>query len=222
MNVPTAPRDVGPQFIDIGVERGIAIMSTIEAGWCRAMATDMVDVHAGEVEITECLRDSMRVALQQRMANWCKRMTVLPGTESRSARASLSPDGRTDIPIFFQDLREAYEFHDPHAIVECKRVEGGNAGLCRLYVVEGIDRFRTGQYSHRHVVAFMAAYVLSDSVDVAVGGINRYLSGRGRGAEGLNSCTVVAEAWARSSGHPRPSAAPITLHHAFLTFRSVP
>ena len=40
-----------------------------------------------------------------------------------------------------------------------------------------MDRFRTGQYSDRHVVAFMAAYALSGSVDAATGGINRFLSG---------------------------------------------
>ena len=69
----------------------------------------------------------------------------------------------------------------------------------------------------------MAAYVLSGSVDAATGGINRYLSGRGRAAERLNPCTVLTEAWARSSRHPRqPPATPIDVHHAFLTFRAVP
>lgn len=219
MNVPTLPPDVGPQFIDIGVERGIAIMSTIEAGWRRAIETGLVDAHAGELEITECLRDGMRRALNQRVANWCKRVTVLPGTESRSGTASLRPDGRTDIPIYFQDVRETYDDHDPHAIIECKRVAGTNAALCRLYVVEGVERFRTGQYSHRHVVAFMAAYVLSGSIHAATGGINRYLSGRGRAAECLNQCTVLTAAWARSSRHSRrPPTAPIDLHHAFLVF----
>ena len=150
-------------------------------------------------------------------------MTVLPGSESRSSPARLKPDGRTDIPIFFQEIRERYDDHDPHAIVESKRVAGNNPSLCRLYVVEGIDRFASAKYAGRHVVAFMAGYVVAGGVDAAVRRINRYLSDRGRGAEVLAACTVLAAGWARSSRHPRqPLAPPIDLHHAFLAFQAAP
>ena len=223
MSFGARPRDVGARFIDIGDERRVATISTIAAGWRRAQEIGAVDPRAGEVAVTECLREGMRRVLTERVAIWCKRMTVLPGTESRSSPATTRPDGRTDIPIFFQEIRETHDDHDPHAIIECKRVAGNDAGLCRLYVVEGIDRFTSGKYAGRHTVAFMAGYLLSGSVGAVARGINRYLLRQGRADEHLTSCTVVAAAWARSSRHPRLApAAPIDLHHAFLTFQAVP
>ena len=223
MSLGALPRDFGSQFIDIGYDRSIAILSILDTGWKRVMEQCAIDAHAGEVEITECLRAGMREALNDRIAAWCKKMTVLPGTESRSISATLTPDGRTDIPIFFQDIREAHDMHDPHAIIECKRVVGSNAGLCRLYVVKGMDRFKTGKYAGQHTVGFMAGYVLAGSVDAAATGISQYLSGQGRDAEHLTSCSVFSEAWARSSSHPRPvPLAPIDLHHAFLLFWPAP
>lgn len=188
MSLGALPQDFGPQFIDIGADRSIAVLLILDAGWQRVMEWCAIDTHTGEVEITECLRAGMREALNDRIAAWCKKMTVLPGTESRSVSAALTPDGRTDIPIHFQDIREAHDMHDPHAIVECKRVAGNNAGLCRLYVVEGIDRFKAGKYAGQHVVAFMAGYVLSGSVDAAATGINQYLSNQRRNGERLTSC----------------------------------
>ncbi len=223
MSFGTLHPDVGPRFVDIGLERSITTMYIVEAGWRRAMGSESVSMQSGEVEITECLREGMRAELNERTGTWCKRTTILPGTESRSSSATSKPDGRTDIPIYFQEVRETFDDHDPHAIIECKRVAGQDAALCRLYVVDGIDRFARGKYAERHAVAFMAGYVLSGTVGAVTSRINRYLSGRGRAAEHLNPCTVLAQAWARSSRHPRhPPAAPIELHHAFLTVQAVP
>ena len=112
-------------------------------------------------------------ALKAKDADWCKKMTVLPGTESRSSPDLPKPDGRTDIPILFQEIREELDEHDPHAIVECKRVAGSDAGLCRLYVVEGIDRFKTGKYAGNHAVGFMAGYLLSDDAEATAGRTHR-------------------------------------------------
>ena len=162
----------------------------------------------------------MRRALNGRTEKWAKKMTVLPGTESRSG-ATLQPDGKTDIPILLQELREAYDDHDPHAIIECKRIAGSDAALCRRYVVDGIDdRFIGAKYAGGHRTAFMAGYVLSGNIEAAVAVINRYLANRGRAAERLAACTALPATWARSSRHPRQSSAPplIDLHHAFLTF----
>ena len=100
----------------------------------------------------------MRRALKETDAAWRKKMTILPGAESLSRSDVPKPDGLTDIPVLFSDIREEYDEHDPHAIIECKRVAGHDAGLCRLYVVEGIDRFKTGQYASNHAVGFMAGY----------------------------------------------------------------
>ena len=164
----------------------------------------------------------MKGAIDEGVVPSHKKVSVLPGTESRSG-TDVTPSGLTDISIHLRDIRERNRDHGPHAIVECKRVEGNDAALCRLYVVEGMDRFKTGQYADRHAVAFMAGYVLSGSVEAVTRGINRYLSGRGSGAEGLRACTVLAESWARSSRHLRqPPAPPIDLHHAFLTFQAAP
>jgi hypothetical protein len=164
----------------------------------------------------------MRDTLRDGDDRWCKTMTILPGTESRSGSATLKPDGRTDIPILFPEVRETYGDHDPHAIIECKRVAGNDPTLCRLYVVEGIDRFTSAKYASRHTVAFMAGYVLSGGVGAVTERINRYLSRHDRVAERLHPCTALAGTWARSSTHPRqPPAARINLHHAFLTFQAV-
>ena len=146
-------------------------------------------------------------------------MLVVPGTESRSTPKVRNPDGRTDIPLYFPAIFEARHDHDPHAIIECKRIAGGNARLCREYVREGIDRFASGKYGSRHPVGFMAGYLESGTADLAAKGINRYLDSGGRRAERLRSSAAVHADWARSSRHPRPSVAkPIDLHHAFLAF----
>ena len=174
--------------------------------------------------MTGGLLDGMQSAVNDRTASsYNKKISVLPGTETRSRPAS-SPVGLTDISIHLRDIRERSRDHGPHAIVECKRVDAGDASLCRRYVADGIDdRFRTEKYASRHTVAFMAGYVLSGSIEDTAARINRYLSRHRRAAECLNPCTVLTAAWARSSRHPRRlPAASIDLHHAFLTFRAVP
>ncbi len=214
---------IGQQPIDIDTERSDAILQILDEGWQKASTSPVVHPGGGEVEITEQLRDGMRTALKTTRGAWRRKMTILPGTESRSSPSLPKPDGRTDIPIFFSDIREEYDEHDPHAIVECKRVAGSRADLCREYVVEGIDRFVTGKYASNHAVGFMAGYVLSEGATAATAGINRHLTRKGREPEHLGPCSAPAAPWARSSRHtrqdPRP---PITLHHAFFGFRSPP
>jgi hypothetical protein len=220
VNLRISAHDVGRQFIDIHGERCDAILQILADGWERASVSSDVHRGAGEVEITECLRIEMREALKAKDADWCKKMTVLPGTESRSSPDLRKPDGRTDIPILFQEIREELDEHNPHAIVECKRIAGSNADLCRLYVVEGIDRFKTGKYAGNHAVGFMAGYLLSDDGKAATGGINRYLTGQGRQLEHLGPSSIPDVLWAWSSRHPRVlPAEPIHLHHAFLAMR---
>ena len=221
MTLEISDRDVGRQFIDLHGERCDAILQILVGGWERTSASSKVHPGAGEVEITECLRTEMREVLKAKNADWCKKMTILPGTESRSNPNLPKPDGRTDIPILFQEIREELDEHDPHAIVECKRIAGNDATLCRQYVVEGIDRFKTGKYAGNHAVGFMAGYLLSEDAKAAAVGINRYLTGQGRQPEHLEPCNVPDAPWTWSSRHPRTRPAdPIDLHHAFLAMQS--
>lgn len=212
---PVADRD--SPCVDIGRDVILGIMTTIHAGW-----QDTFDVSPAddEVKITERLREAMRRAANQGTPPWSKRMAILPGTESQSRPGLERPDGRTDIPIFllkaFGELRD----HDPHAIIECKRIAGSSTRLCRDYAREGMDRFRTGKYGSRHAAGFMVGYVLRDGASDAAHGINRWLSGKGRDAELLQASQLLSEHWAWSSRHPRqpPSKASIVLHHALLEF----
>ena len=225
MTLDASPRPgvLGRRFIDIHDERCAAVLQILEAGWERASGAPDVHAGVGEVEITERLRDGMREALAAKTAGWCRKMTVLPGTESSSGPDVPRPDGRTDLPVFFTDVREEYDEHDPHAIVECKRVAGNRADLCREYVVAGIDRFVSGKYAGNHAAGFMAGYLLSGDAAEAAAGVNRYLTGKERRPERLERSTLRDAPWARSSRHPRRAPAePITLHHAFFRLQPAP
>ena len=207
---------LGRQYIDIQ-DRSAAILRVLDEGWRRASAVPQVHAGAGEVEITECLRREMTTVLGKRMTKWSKKMGVLPGAESRSSPEMLKPDGRTDLPIFFSDILEKYNEHDPHAVVECKRVAGNRADLCREYVVEGIDRFKAGKYAGNHAVGFMVGYLLSGNAGSAAACVNAHLTRKRRQSEHLGRCVVARRPWARSSRHPRPAPTdPIALHHAFF------
>ena len=212
----------GDRSIDIQPSRRADILTILDAGWYRASARPEVGPAAREVVLTKCLLTGMQAAVNDGVVSSHKRISVLPGMESFSGGGT-TPAGLMDLAIHLREIRERNRDHGPHAIIECKRVSGNDAALCRLYVVEGIDRFASGKYAEPHAVAFMAGYVLCGSVDAAAERINRYLSDHNRTAECLTACTALSAAWARSSQHPRqPPAAPIDLHHAFLKFPAVP
>ena len=226
MRIPYEDRVAfGQSFITLSYEITVAILRTLEAGW--AIASSYPDVHAatGEVKITERLRDGMRQAVNNNgfRQNLEMKMVVLSGTESRSQPEILTPDGRTDIPIFMIEIFLQYGVHDPHAIIECKRIAGSDTNLCREYVVAGIDRFQTGQYARNHRIGFMVGYLLYGDAAAAVAGINRYLTGRERHADRLKSSNILKESWAWGSSHPRPgSSSPIELHHALFGLKATP
>ncbi len=224
MRIPyDVPAGVGREFITLAQEVAAAILRTLEAGWAHASSYPDVHAAAREVEITERLRDGMRQTLNDNMFPWSKTMAILPGTESRSRPDVLLPDGRTDIPILLIEIFLQLGEHDPHAIIECKRIAGSDAGLCREYVVEGIDRFRTGKYAGNHVAGFMAGYLLSGDAAAAAAGINRYLSRKARQPEHLESSKVLEESWVWGSRHPRARPSPpIELHHAFFELQAAP
>ena len=199
----------GRRFINLGPDIATAILRTVEVGWKFALRSSDVNAKTGEVGITERLRDGI--------LPW-KTIVVLPGTESRSQPNVVVPDGRTDIPVFWFEIFLRFGGHDPHAIIECKRVAGNNAHLCREYVVEGIDRFRSGKYSGSHSTGFMVGYLLAGNEQMAATRINKVLTGRSRCRENLKPSDLVHKPWAWGSSHPREEVSPIDLHHAFLAF----
>lgn len=207
---------IGRTFIDLNAELTLAIVRTVEAGWPIALARREVTPDADEVTITECLRDAMRVALEHHRFPWRKTMIIAPGTESRSRVAMVAPDGRTDIPLFLTSVFARSGEHDPHVILECKRVAEGNADLAREYVKEGIDRFKTGKYGENHRRGFMVGYLVSGSAQRVVDAVNRYLARRSRHAEALVPSAVAVTLAAWESEHPRSNGGAIALHHAML------
>lgn len=167
--------------------------------------------------MTERLRDGMRAALNDDPRLSRRRMIIAPGTESRSQPGVLRPDGRTDIPIFVIRLVFRLGDHDPHAIIECKRIAGGDTALCREYVIAGIDRFCTGKYGLNHAIGFMAGYVIAGNAESAAVGINGFLSRNRRAAEQLARSDLLPNPGLWQSRHPRGAPhSPIDLHHALL------
>ena len=218
MKLPRAvPVTAGRPFIELAPETSAAILRTVRAGWALALKSPDVNAGAAEVPMTERLRDGMRSALNGGEL----KMVVSPGSESRSSPDVLLPDGRTDIPILSIEIFLRFGEHDPHAIIECKRIADDDPHLCREYVVNGIDRFRTGKYAGNHAAGFMAGYLIAGDASTAAHGVNQYLNaGHGSHAprhdEKLKPSTLVAEPWAWASRHPREAAPAVALHHAFL------
>lgn len=220
MRIPyETPAPLGKEFIDLGPEVTAVILRTLVSGWQYACGFNDVNAQAGEVLMTERLRDGMRCELKSNEHHWKKLLVILPGTESRSNSAVVIPDGRTDIPLFLIEVFLRAQEHDPHAIIECKRIIGTDTHLCREYVVEGVDRFRTGKYGRNHAVGFMAGYLLTGSGEEAAAGINAYLTRTKRKSEHLESDNICEDALTWSSKHSRsgPSSL-IHMHHVFLDF----
>ncbi len=211
-------RVTGRPPIRLDREIVVAILQIIKGGWERILMSSDTGADDGEVKITECLRDGMREE-----ANTLKikmRIIVLPGTESKSHPDMDKPDGRTDIPLIIVNTFYRYSEHDPHAVIECKRVADSNTRLCREYVVQGIDRFQSGKYGGNHSTGFMIGYVISGDIQSAILRINRYLEGKSRTAETLKLSNIINQSWVRESTHLRNSGYPIRLHHVFLEFAS--
>lgn len=220
MKIPyEASAPLGREFIELGPEVVAAILLTLIAGWRYACSCNDVNPQAGEILMTERLRDGMRSELKLKGHPWGKMMVVLPGTESRSSSTVVIPDGRTDIPLFLWPVFSQVQEHDPHMIIECKRIAGLDTPLCREYVVEGVDRFRTGKYGQNHALGFMVGYVLSGTAVEAADGVNAYLTRNLRKAEHLEPADICQETPSWISEHVRSSpSAPIRMHHAFLRF----
>jgi hypothetical protein len=218
MRIPyDAPVPLSHTFVELTEDIVAAILITVEEGWQQALKFGDVHSQAGEVAMTERLRDGMRLTLKAKDHPWGKELIILPGTESRSSPSVLLPDGRTDIPIVNLNVFLRTQEHDPHAILECKRVVGADAHLCREYVLEGMDRFRTGKYAANHGVGFMVGYVIAGNLEEAVNGINSYLIRSARSGDALAPEPVGVSSQTWGSDHARAvPLAPIHLCHMFL------
>lgn len=218
MKIPTdSTSKIGAGLIVLRKSVATKILTTIKAGWVLASSRDDVHPCSYEVDITERLRDSMRQALEATEQPGQRTLIVLPGTESRSSPAVSRPDGRTDIPVMVTEVFQEQGDHDPHAVIECKRLSGFDRSLCRNYVVNGIDRFTSGKYGRNHGVGFMVGYLVSGTAQLSMNGVNRYLTNKGRDTERLHSSKLLPTSWALTSTHPRsPNNTDIDLHHAHL------
>lgn len=218
MRIPyEAPAPLGKEFIELGPEIAAAILRTLVAGWQYAYGFNDVNAQAGEVLMTERLRDGMRSELKSSGSPWSKTLVVLPGAESRSNSTVMIPDGRTDIPLMLIEVFLRTQEHDPHAIIECKRIVGSDTYLCREYVVEGVDRFRKEKYGRNHAVGFMVGYLLTGGAEEAAAGVNAYLARTERKAEYLEPDDICEDALIWASQHPRSAPSlPIHMYHIFL------
>ena len=167
---------VGSDFVELTEDVIAVILQTVRDGWQFAVASPDVHARAGEVPMTERLRDGMRA-----------------------------------VHLFLRTQE-----HDPHAILECKRVSGSDAHLCREYVAQGMDRFSSGKYGRNHAVGFLVGYVISGSPQEAADGVNRYLQKFSRDAEKLTPSSVVPAFHTWRSTHARSRSTSIELHHALL------
>lgn len=196
-----------------------AILDVVRAGW--AVASEVVEETdvAREDALNELLRDGMRFAVEEDRALGLHRrlpeMRILPEGASRSCPELDRPDGRPDIPIL---LSRPFS-QEAQAVIECKRVDGNRAKLCRLYVVEGIDRFTSGKYARNHETAFMVGYVITGTCVAAVDGVNGYLERRARPQDQLEQLPGMDRSTWRSH-HSRTSGFPIVLFHTFLMGRA--
>lgn len=213
MRIPhEEPAPIGQEVIELEPDVVGTILAALLLGWQHACQSSDVNADAGEVPMTERLRDGLRIEIGK--CAWGKPIIVLPGTESRSTPSVLVPDGRTDIPLMHTEIFLRGGGHDPHAIIECKRIAGSDTHLCREYVVEGVDRFITGKYGANHGIGFMVGYVLSGTGDQSADGVNAYL-GRVTRTDDMLAKSSTAGAW--ESKHERTAPmSEVRLHHAFL------
>ncbi len=160
---------------------------------CRAAHAARPHVSKGmpEVPITRVVRKAMRrVKGVLGLTN-----LQIQGEQELDNMATDDPDilGRIDIVLQF-----LHQFGDENAYVavECKRLLPGDTGLNGRYIVQGVDRFVTGQYAAGHAWGFMLGYMLALPAQEVIEFIDRRI----RNAYGK------AAALQRESRHPHSVA----------------
>lgn len=206
------------QWLDIGPRRIATVLHVIYHGWKMSQMNQDVQSGTHETALNEYLRDGIRAVVNQEAPiGTMPKLQVHGTTETRSSRNVIEPDGAPDIPVSFPDIFESTHDHDPHAYIECKRIDGRRVQF-KAYVEDGVDRFKSGQYAARHPYGFMAAYLESVDTYVAVNGINQFLETKHRQDEKLRPSSILDGEWVRISQHERISGnTSITIHHVFLS-----
>lgn len=205
----SAPRAEG--IFSLPTDAATHLVRTIHDGWRVATAHPEFSGSAYEPEMTQRLRTGMRQATDSHGP--ALPMRILGGMEVHASANAPRPIGLTDIPIIF----DSFPGHEPHVVIECKRVAGRDANLRRLYVTEGIDRFKSGKkYGVNHDTGFMVGYVVHGTVFNAVVGINGYLERHDRPDDHLTASGLIDDSSVRQSIHARAGREPVELHHVFL------
>ena len=108
---------------------------------------------------------------------------ILEAPGVRSSATLAKPDGEPDIVVLFAAFSES----EPHALIECKRLDPHEnpRRLRREYVHSGIDRFIDGRYGSGHEVDFMVAYVLRGDEPAAMRDVNSHLQNVSRPTDSL-------------------------------------
>ena len=137
----------------------------------------------------------------------------------RANADAVQPDGEPDVIVLLAE----FGANEPHAIVECKRLDPVETPkrLRGEYFRSGMERFIRGRYGRGHDIDFMVAYVLSGDESAAMDDLNVYLHKVGRSEcclrenRGFEDLGFVAE-----SDHVRTSdEQDFRLLHSFLCFR---
>lgn len=212
--VPVRPAVIGPP-LDIGEELTANILLVVTEGWTRAREEVRRLERRIEVPITEKLRRAMRSVLDEDHFPWAQDVRVLAGMESTSRDELPEPDGRTDMSVMFVHILVEHRFHEPQAVIECKRIDPSKT-LIDGYVDEGIDRFVTGKYSSSHARAFMIGYVIGGSDLECVERVNTRLRLDGREGEILSNSSGTSFVGTWVSRHPRAVLGHIGIFHALV------
>ena len=139
-----------------------------------------------------------------------------PGVRSTGALAV--PDGEPDVILLFAE----FGANEPHAVIECKRVNPTEnpKQLRGEYVRSGMDRFIRGRYGPGHELDFMVAYLLEGDTESGMADINAYLDNVDRSIDSLQESSNYSDfGCVAVSNHRRILHNDhICLLHSFLLF----
>lgn len=203
-----------PQF-SLGPQIVRTAMSLQIRGWEIALASGEVSSDSPERVLAGRLKTGMAQALKELGVQ----AYVQEAVGTRSAKAPPDADGEADLALWFY---ASFDDNDPHLIIECKRVDEGDAHLIREYVNEGIDRFVKGHYRPGENGCFMTGFVIGGDAEGIAKRINAYLVKKGRPAcvlktdDGLSDLGLVF-----TSDHVAAGWLPVAnVKHHFLTAHS--